>query len=71
MTRKLAGGKLILDHPADALARLTISNPEKRNALDHHAFSHLSVANASMRPMQLSCRAGPDPKTLLPCGAKL
>ncbi|HEY7150984.1 MAG TPA: enoyl-CoA hydratase-related protein [Solirubrobacterales bacterium] len=31
----LAGGKLVLDHPADAVARLTISNPERRNALDH------------------------------------
>jgi enoyl-CoA hydratase/carnithine racemase len=31
----LAGGKLRLDHPADHVARLTIDNPEKRNALDH------------------------------------
>jgi enoyl-CoA hydratase/carnithine racemase len=32
---ELAGGKVILDHPAPAVARLTISNPERRNALDH------------------------------------
>jgi enoyl-CoA hydratase/carnithine racemase len=31
----LAGGKLRLDHPAEHVARLTIDNPEKRNALDH------------------------------------
>ena len=31
----LAEGKLRLDHPAPAVARLTIHNPEKRNALDH------------------------------------
>jgi enoyl-CoA hydratase/carnithine racemase len=28
-------GKVTVDRPADAVARLTISNPEKRNALDH------------------------------------
>jgi enoyl-CoA hydratase/carnithine racemase len=32
---RLAGGKLLLDRPAEAVARLTISNPERRNALDH------------------------------------
>jgi enoyl-CoA hydratase/carnithine racemase len=31
----LAGGKLLLDEPAAAVVRLTISNPAKRNALDH------------------------------------
>lgn len=31
----LAGGKLRLDHPAKDVARLTIANPAKRNALDH------------------------------------
>jgi enoyl-CoA hydratase/carnithine racemase len=32
---ELADGKLRLDHPADHVARLTIDNPAKRNALDH------------------------------------
>ncbi len=32
--RELAGGKLIVDRPAEGVTRLTISNPEKRNALD-------------------------------------
>jgi enoyl-CoA hydratase/carnithine racemase len=31
----LAGGKLRLDEPAPHVTRLTIDNPEKRNALDH------------------------------------
>src|SRR5690349_11012254 len=35
MEEALAGGKLILDRPAEAVARLTISNRERRNALDH------------------------------------
>jgi enoyl-CoA hydratase/carnithine racemase len=30
----LAGGKLLLDRPAEAVTRLRISNPERRNALD-------------------------------------
>jgi enoyl-CoA hydratase/carnithine racemase len=33
--RELADGKLIVDEPAPGVARLTISNPAKRNALDH------------------------------------
>jgi enoyl-CoA hydratase/carnithine racemase len=32
--RVLAGGKLLVDQPADGVVRLTISNPQKRNALD-------------------------------------
>jgi enoyl-CoA hydratase/carnithine racemase len=32
---ELAGGKLRLDHPAEHVARLTVDNPAKRNALDH------------------------------------
>ncbi len=38
----LAGGKLVLDHPAEAVARLTISNPERRNALDHDILNALA-----------------------------
>jgi enoyl-CoA hydratase/carnithine racemase len=33
--RELAEGKLRLDFPAEHVARLTIDNPAKRNALDH------------------------------------
>jgi enoyl-CoA hydratase/carnithine racemase len=34
-TRELADGKLLVDEPAAGVVRLTISNPAKRNALDH------------------------------------
>jgi enoyl-CoA hydratase/carnithine racemase len=42
--QSLAGGKLLLDFPADAVARLTISNPERRNALDHDILGSLAEA---------------------------
>ena len=35
LPRELADGKLLVDEPIAAVVRLTISNPEKRNALDH------------------------------------
>jgi enoyl-CoA hydratase/carnithine racemase len=34
-TRGLAEGKLLVDEPAERVVRLTICNPDKRNALDH------------------------------------
>jgi len=33
--RELAGGELVLDFPAGAVARLTLNNPDKRNPLSH------------------------------------
>ena len=33
--RGLAGGEVLLDFPADAVARLTLNNPGKRNPLSH------------------------------------
>ena len=38
----LAGGKLRLDEPAPHVARLTIDNPDKRNALDHEILDALA-----------------------------
>jgi enoyl-CoA hydratase/carnithine racemase len=40
----LAGGKLLLDEPAEAVARLTLAAPEKRNALDHELLDALTEA---------------------------
>jgi enoyl-CoA hydratase/carnithine racemase len=34
-TEQLADGKLVIDEPSAGVVRLTISNPAKRNALDH------------------------------------
>ncbi len=42
MTEQLAGGKLLLDYPAEAVARIRISNPERRNALDHEILDTLA-----------------------------
>jgi enoyl-CoA hydratase/carnithine racemase len=42
--RELAGGKLLLDRPADRVARLTISNPQKRNALDQTILDAITLA---------------------------
>lgn len=43
-TRELAGGKLVIDEPADGVVRLTISNPAKRNALDHPILDAITAA---------------------------
>ena len=42
MEEQLASGKLLLDRPAEAVARLTISNPERRNALDHEILDAIA-----------------------------
>ena len=42
MNESLAGGKLLLDSPAEAVVRITISNPERRNALDHEILDALA-----------------------------
>ena len=42
MNERLAGGKLILDRPAEAVARLRISNPARRNALDHEVLDAIA-----------------------------
>ncbi len=56
LTSDLAGGKLVLDHPAEAVARLTISNPEKRNALDHDVLDALAEVLPSLdRGIEVRC----------------
>ncbi len=42
MNEQLAGGKLLLDSPAEAVVRIRISNPERRNALDHEILDALA-----------------------------
>jgi len=42
MNERLAGGKLLLDSPAEAVVRLRIANPERRNALDHEILDALA-----------------------------
>jgi enoyl-CoA hydratase/carnithine racemase len=42
VNEQLAGGKLLLDSPAEAVVRIRISNPERRNALDHEILDALA-----------------------------
>ena len=44
----LAGGKLRLDHPGEHVARLTIDNPAKRNALDHEILDAFAATLADL-----------------------
>jgi enoyl-CoA hydratase/carnithine racemase len=41
--QQLAGGKLRLDRPAEAVARLTLNNPDKRNPLDHDVLDAIAA----------------------------
>lgn len=41
-TVETGSDRLLLDFPAEAVARLTISNPERRNALDHETLDALT-----------------------------
>lgn len=45
---ELAGGKLRLDRPAAHVARLTIANPGKRNALDHEILDGIASVAGSV-----------------------
>jgi enoyl-CoA hydratase/carnithine racemase len=40
---ELASGKLVVDHPGEAVARLTLNNPEKRNPLDHEVLDEIAA----------------------------
>ena len=42
MDERLAGGKLLIDSPADSVVRIRISNPKRRNALDHEILDALA-----------------------------
>jgi enoyl-CoA hydratase/carnithine racemase len=54
--RQLAGGKLTIDRPAEAVARLTINNPDKRNALDHDILDAIAEAMPSLdRGIETRC----------------
>jgi enoyl-CoA hydratase/carnithine racemase len=42
VNERLASGKLLVDSPAEAVVRLRISNPDRRNALDHEILDALA-----------------------------
>ena len=62
MDERLAGGKLLLDSPAEAVVRIRIYNPERRNALDHEILD--AIAEALPRP-----RPGIETRCVLITGA--
>jgi enoyl-CoA hydratase/carnithine racemase len=48
--------RLLLDFPAEAVARLTISNPEKRNALDHGILDAIAATLPKLdRGIEIRC----------------
>jgi enoyl-CoA hydratase/carnithine racemase len=53
--RNLADGKLLLDTPAEGVARLTISNPSKRNALDHPILDGIAESLAELTASDVRC----------------
>ena len=48
--RELAAGKLLIDEPAAGVVRLTISNPAKRNALDHPILDAITATLGELEP---------------------
>ena len=56
MPEELAGGKLLLDHPAEAVARLTLNRPDARNALDHETLNGIAEAMPTLdRGIEVRC----------------
>ena len=47
--RELAGGKLLVDRPGAHVVRLTISNPDKRGALDHPILDAITATLAELQ----------------------
>jgi enoyl-CoA hydratase/carnithine racemase len=55
-TEELASGKVLLDRPAEGVARLAINNPDKRNALDHDILDALAQAMPALdRGIETRC----------------
>ena len=53
-------GQLFLDHPADGVVRLTISNPAKRNALDHAILDAIVEVMAALGDARTVLLTGAD-----------
>jgi enoyl-CoA hydratase/carnithine racemase len=49
-------GELLVDEPADGVVRLTISNPAKRNALDHPILDAISATLAELEESESAAR---------------
>jgi enoyl-CoA hydratase/carnithine racemase len=65
--RELADGKLLIDEPTAGVVRLTISNPTKRNALDHPILDAITATLgelASGRSARPGAGSTPSPPEL-------
>jgi enoyl-CoA hydratase/carnithine racemase len=62
-TRELADGKLLIDEPVLGVVRLTISNPAKRNALDHPTLDAITATLAELE------RVGSQTRCVIVTGA--
>jgi enoyl-CoA hydratase/carnithine racemase len=60
-TRELADGKLLIDAPSAGVVRLTISNPAKRNALDHPILDAITATLGELAPAPAGAPAPSDP----------
>jgi enoyl-CoA hydratase/carnithine racemase len=56
LPRELADGKLLVDEPATGVVRLTISNREKRNALDHPILDAITATLAELSRPESAAR---------------
>jgi enoyl-CoA hydratase/carnithine racemase len=57
--RELADGKLLVDEPTAGVVRLTISNPEKRNALDHPILGAITATLGELASADAARSASP------------
>jgi enoyl-CoA hydratase/carnithine racemase len=68
--RELAGGKLLIDEPADGVVRLTISNPAKRNALDHPILDAITATLTELAAADVTGgESGPGARCVVITGA--
>ncbi len=69
--RELADGKLLIDQPSDGVVRLTISNPAKRNALDHPILDAITATLSELATWDEDDPQGPwDPAVSGELGAR-
>ncbi|MFI4991265.1 MAG: enoyl-CoA hydratase/isomerase family protein [Solirubrobacterales bacterium] len=68
-SRELADGKLLIDEPGEGIVRLTISNPAKRNALDHPILDAITATLAELSSADASAAGAPPARCLLLTGA--
>jgi enoyl-CoA hydratase/carnithine racemase len=54
--RELPDGKLLIDEPAGGVVRLTISNPSKRNALDHPILDAITATLSELASGRAAAR---------------